>query len=73
MLLAFLCISFAPEITKSQNQKRILGDIDQQRISQVYDEDEREENIYRRPPTYVIIASRIVRPSTVYQVSSVNN
>ena len=30
--------------------------------------DEREERVYRRPPTYLIIASRIVRPSTIYQV-----
>ena len=32
--------------------------------------DEREERVYRRPPTYLIIASRIVRPSTIYQVCS---
>ena len=31
--------------------------------------DEREERVYRRPPTYLIIASRIVRPSTIYQVN----
>ena len=33
--------------------------------------DEREERVYRRPPTYLIIASRIVRPSTIYQVHNV--
>lgn len=37
-------------------------------LSQVYDEDAREEKVYRRPPTYLIIASKIVRPSTIYQV-----
>ena len=49
-------------------QKQILGDIREQLISQVYDEDVREEKVYRRPPTYLIIASQIVRPSTIYQV-----
>lgn len=48
--------------------KRILGDIREQKISQVYDEDAREDKVYRRPPTYLIIASQIVRPSTIYQV-----
>ena len=52
----------------SVGQRQILGDITEQRISQVYDEDVREENLYRRPPTYLIIASKIVRPSTIYQV-----
>lgn len=54
----------------SEGQRQILGDINEQRISQVYDDDVREENIYRRPPTYLIIASKIVRPSTIYQVST---
>ena len=54
----------------SVGQRQILGDITEQRISQVYDEDVREENLYRRPPTYLIIASKIVRPSTIYQVSA---
>ena len=49
-------------------QRQILGDNDQTRISQVYDEDVREDQVYRRRPTYKIIASRIVRPSTIYQV-----
>jgi hypothetical protein len=49
-------------------QKKILGDIREQKISQVYDEDAREEKVYRRPPTFLVIASKIVRPSTVYQV-----
>ena len=47
---------------------KLSGDIREQKISQVYDEDAREEKIYRRPPTYLIIASKIVRPSTRYQV-----
>ena len=49
----------------SVGQRQILGDITEQRISQVYDEDVREENLYRRPPTYLIIASKIVRPSNL--------
>ncbi len=57
-----------------QNPRQILGDIREQKISQVYDEDTREEKVYRRPPTYLIIASKIVRPSTIYQViKNVNN
>ena len=56
----------------SVGQRQILGDITEQRISQVYDEDVREENLYRRPPTYLIIASKIVRPSTIYQVSTLH-
>ena len=61
---AFLVL--CPLVTFSQ--KRIIGDIPEQRLSQVYDEDTREEKVYRRPPTYLIIASKIVRPSTIYQV-----
>ena len=57
----------------SVGQRQILGDITEQRISQVYDEDVREENLYRRPPTYLIIASKIVRPSTIYQVRAHTN
>lgn len=53
----------------TDGQKKLLGDIREQKISQVYDEDTREENFYRRPPTYLIIASKIVRPSTIYQVT----
>ena len=34
------------------------------------DIDEREERVYRRPPTYLIIASKIVRPASIYQVGS---
>lgn len=49
-------------------QRQVLGDINEQRISQIYDEDVREDKVYRRPPTYLIIASRIVRPSTIFQV-----
>ncbi len=32
------------------------------------DWDVRDNRLYRRPPTYLIIASKIVRPSTIYQV-----
>ena len=55
----------------SEGQRQILGDITEQRISQVYDEDVRDDTLYRRPPIYLIIASKIVRPSTVYQVRCV--
>ena len=34
------------------------------------DIDEREERVYRRPPTYLIIASKIVRPASIYQVGA---
>ncbi len=60
VLLALLPLS-------TVTQRQILGDIREQKISQVYDEDTREEKVYRRPPTYLIIASKIVRPSTIYQ------
>ena len=50
--------------------RRIVGDIKDSKISDVADPDEREYNVYRRPATYLIIASKIVRPSTVYQVSA---
>ena len=49
-------------------QRRVIGDIREQKISQVAGIDEREERVYRRPPTYLILASKIVRPSTIYQV-----
>ena len=65
----FLLLAFVPLVSKGQ--KTILGDIKEQKYSQVYDEDTRKENIYRRPPTYLIIASKIVRPSTIYQVITV--
>ncbi|TRY74425.1 hypothetical protein TCAL_00656 [Tigriopus californicus] len=64
LVLAFWTLSLAAVV----GQKRILGDTREQKVSQVYDEDVREEKVYRRPPSYLIIASRIVRPSTVYQV-----
>ena len=51
-------------------QRRVIGDIPEQKISQMADIDDREENVYRRPPTYLILASRIVRPSTIYRVSA---
>ncbi len=67
---SILLIGLLPPVADSQASKRIIGDIREQKISQVYDDDLREENIYRRPPTYLIIASKIVRPSTRYQVRS---
>ena len=39
-----------------------------QRVASTVDIDERDDKLYRRPPTYLIIASKIVRPSTVYKV-----
>ena len=44
------------------------GDATFQRVSSNVDIDERDDKLYRRPPTYLIIASKIVRPSTVYKV-----
>jgi len=50
-------------------QRRVQGDIKESKISQISSGyDEREERIYRRPPTYLILASKIVRPSSMYQV-----
>jgi len=53
-----------------EGQRKIIGDIREQKISQVAGIDEREERVYRRPPTYLILASKIVRPSTTYQVGA---
>ena len=41
-----------------------------QRVASTVDIDERDDKLYRRPPTYLIIASKIVRPSTVYKVQT---
>jgi len=49
-------------------QRKVVGDIKEQRISLTAGVDEREERVFRRPPTYLIIASRVVRPNTIYQV-----
>ena len=49
-------------------QRRVIGDNSEQRISQQADIDERPERVYRRPPTYLILASRIVRPASIYQI-----
>lgn len=49
-------------------QRRVIGDTSEQRISQQADIDERPERVYRRPPTYLILASRIVRPASIYQI-----
>ena len=46
------------------------GDRSFQRVASTVDIDERDSKLYRRPPTYLIIASKIVRPSTVYKVGS---
>ena len=44
------------------------GDRTFQRVADTVDIDERDSKLFRRPPTYLIIASKIVRPSTVYKV-----
>ena len=52
-------------------QRRVVGDIEGSKISQVANSGEydfREKNRYRRPATYLILASKIVRPNTIYQV-----
>ena len=46
------------------------GDATFQRVASTVDIDERDDKLYRRPPTYLIIASKIVRPSTVYKVQT---
>lgn len=48
--------------------RKIIGDISEQKVSVVADIDERNEQIYRRPATYLILASKIVRPDSIYQV-----
>ena len=52
-------------------QRRVIGDNSEQAISQLADIDVREERVYRRPATYLIIASKIVRPSSIYQASRI--
>ena len=66
--LAFLVLLLSVPQVPGQLSRRIIGDIAEQKISDVSDPDEREDKVYRRPPTYLILASKIVRPSTVYQV-----
>ena len=44
------------------------GDLSYQKVGSQKDIDARDSKLYRRPPTYLIIASKIVRPSTVYKV-----
>ena len=52
-----------------QSGGQFQGDRTFQRVqSSEFDLDERDDKLYRRPPTYLIIASKIVRPSTVYKV-----
>ena len=67
LLLILILLLRIPQVP-GQASRRIIGDIREQKISDVLDPDEREDKVYRRPPTYLIIASKIVRPSTVYQV-----
>ena len=69
-LLAFLIVLLSIPQVPGQNSysRRIVGDIREQKISDVLDPDQRDDQIFRRPPTFLIIASKIVRPSTVYQV-----
>jgi len=54
----------------AKSQRRVQGDIKESKISQISGDfyDEREDRVYRRPPTYLILASKIVRPSSMYQV-----
>ena len=54
-----------------KSQRRVVGDIREQSISQLADFDAREERVFRRPATYLILASKVVRPSSIYQVSSI--
>ena len=63
----YACLLFLLSLV--DGQRKIIGDIREQKISQVAGIDEREERVYRRPPTYLIMASKIVRPSTTYQVT----
>ena len=48
------------------------GDLSYQKVGSQKDIDARDNKLYRRPPTYLIIASKIVRPSTVYKVCGFN-
>ena len=55
--------------SQGQLGRRVVSDIKESKISQVADDwDVRQERVYRRPPTYLILASKIVRPSTIYRV-----
>ena len=69
VLLFHLILLVSVDQGTGQFSRVILGDIKESKISDVADPDEREYNVYRRPATYLIIASKIVRPSTVYQVT----
>merc|ERR1719412_1439080 len=51
-----------------KSQRRVVGDIREQSISQLADFDAREERVFRRPATFLILASKIVRPSSIYQI-----
>ena len=55
-------------IMSVKSQRRVVGDIREQSISQLADFDAREERVFRRPATYLILASKVVRPSSIYQV-----
>ena len=70
---AFLCylllIIGTLDGADGQSGGQFQGDRTFQRVqSSEFDLDERDDKLYRRPPTYLIIASKIVRPSTVYKV-----
>ena len=68
LVLLFFFINVVPNCVAQYNRK-IQGDLKESRISQVSGiEDVRDDQEYRRPPTYKIIFSHIVRPSTIYQV-----
>ena len=71
MFLLFLAVVLWTGEVGSQGQlgRRVVSDIKESKISQVADDwDVRQERVYRRPPTYLILASKIVRPSTIYRV-----
>ena len=73
LFLCFLLLSGgALDGASGQGQRSGIrqGDRTFQRVADTVDIDERDDKLYRRPPTYLIIASKIVRPSTVYKVGS---
>ena len=75
-LFVFLLISggiFDGAYGQGQRSGIRQGDRTFQRVASTVDIDERDDKLYRRPPTYLIIASKIVRPSTVYKVCWYSN
>ena len=70
-LCIFLSVSLSPSLLLSLSlylsmflPRRLQG------ISKTnqLEPDKRDDRLYRRPPTYLILASKIVRPSTIYKV-----